>query len=140
MFPNGDNSPPSATTVLGSVIDRTQNVVVAHGLLDMVLIAEGTLLTLQNTTWGGLQGFQSAPADDFVIPAHNDYSDSTLAASGVMGKTITERGLTWVTVELSGHMIPQYQPSAAFRHLEFLLGRVDSLNSTKPFTVNVASV
>ncbi|KAK7727935.1 hypothetical protein SLS53_008033 [Cytospora paraplurivora] len=140
VFPDGDNSLPSAVTVLGSVIDRTQNVVVAHGLLDFVLIAEGTLLALQNTTWGGLQGFQSAPTVDFVIPAHKDYSDSTLAAAGILGKTITERGLTWVTVELSGHMIPQYQPSAAFRQLEFLLGRVDSLNSTKPFTVNVATV
>lgn len=140
VFPHGDGSAPSATTVLGSVVDRTQNVVVGHGLLDMVLIAEGTLLAIQNMTWGGKQGFQSEPADKFYIPVHADYSDSTLAAQGVMGTTHTERGLTWVTVELSGHMVPQYQPSASFRQLEFLLGRVNSLSSVAPFTVSVASL
>lgn len=140
VFPHGDGSAPSATTVLGSVVDRTQNVVVGHGLLDMVLIAEGTLLAIQNMTWGGKQGFQREPAADFVVPRHADYSDSTLAAQGVMGTTHTERGLTWVTIELSGHMVPQYQPSASFRQLEFLLGRVNSLSSSKPFTVSVATV
>ncbi|KAJ5217758.1 uncharacterized protein N7469_011383 [Penicillium citrinum] len=54
---------------------------------------------------------------------------------GVMGRTRTERGLTFVEVALCGHMVPQYQPSAAFRHLEFLLGRVDSLESQEPFTI-----
>lgn len=140
VFPRGDGSAPSATTVLGGVVDRTQNVVVGHGLLDMVLISDGTLLAIQNMTWGGKQGFQAAPAADFVVPAHADHSDSTLAAQGVMGTTHTERGLTWVTVELSGHMVPQYQPSASFRQLEFLLGRVHSLSSHVPFTVSVSSL
>lgn len=36
-------------------------------------------------------------------------------------------------------MIPQYAPSAAYRTLEFLLGRIESLSSTVPFTTdNVA--
>ncbi|CAN8096292.1 unnamed protein product [Discula destructiva] len=137
VFPSGDASLPSALTVLPGVIERTQNVIVAHGLLDMVLIANGTILQIQNTTWGGLQGFQTAPSDNLVVPTHTDYSDSTLAASGIMGTTHTERGLTYATVELSGHMIPQYQPSVAFRQVEVLLGRIDSLTSTEPFTVQV---
>lgn len=33
-------------------------------------------------------------------------------------------------------VIPQYAPTAAYRHLEFLLGRVDSLSSTAPFTTD----
>ncbi|KUI65213.1 Serine-type carboxypeptidase F [Cytospora mali] len=140
VFPDGDSSAPSATTVLGSVVDRTQNVIVGHGSLDMVLIANGTLLAIQNMTWGGLQGFQEAPSANFYVPHHKDYSDSTLAAEGVMGITHSERGLTWVTIDLSGHMVPQYQPSASFRHIEVLLGRVSSLTSVEPFTVNVATV
>lgn len=87
-------------------------------------------------TWGGLQGFQSAPTNPFYVPYHHDVSDSSLAASGVFGTTITERGLTFVGVDLAGHMVPQYAPSAAFRHLEVLLGRVSSLNSTQPFTTD----
>jgi carboxypeptidase D len=31
-------------------------------------------------------------------------------------------------------MVPQYQPSSAYRQLEFLLGRVESLSSEVPFT------
>lgn len=140
VFPNGDASPPPALTVLPGVIERTQNVIVSHGLLDMVLIANGTLLQLQNTTWGGLQGFQASPyADALYVPAHGDYADATLAASGNMGTTHTERGLTYATVALSGHMVPQYQPSVAFRQVEVLLGRVDSLTSKAPFTVNVGA-
>ena len=51
-----------------------------------------------------------------------------------MGTTHTERKLTWVSQALSGHMVPQYQPSSAYRQLEFLLGRIDSLSSEEPFT------
>jgi len=116
----------------------------------MVLIANGTLLMIQNMTWNGVQGFTSKPCDPFYVPYHVDPSLSTLAAAGVMGTTHTERGLTFVYVDLSGHsqyfqflslnfsdapsVIPQYQPSASYRTLEFLLGRIDSLSSTVPFS------
>lgn len=32
------------------------------------------------------------------------------------------------------HMIPQYAASSAYRQLEVLLGRIDSLSSQAPFT------
>jgi len=131
-----DTSLPSALTVLPGVIDRTQNVMIAHGALDMVLIANGTLLAIQNMTWGGKLGFQSAPSDPFYVPYHDDPSLSTLAAAGVMGTTHSERGLTYVGVDLSGHMVPQYQPTAAFRQLEVLLGRAQGLSSTAAFSTN----
>lgn len=169
VFVGYDTSLPSAVTVLPGVIDRTQNVIVGHGALDMILyalsqltppspplfpskshlsldahksktniqprsIANGTLLQIQNMTWGGLQGFQAAPTDPFYVPYHTDVSDSTLAGAGVFGSTVSERGLTYVGIDLSGHMVPQYAPSAAFRHVEALLGRVSGLNSTEPFT------
>lgn len=129
-----DKSLPSAATVLPGVIDRTQNVMIGHGAMDMILIANGTLLQLQNMTWGGRQGFRAAPSDPFYVPYHDDVSAATLAGAGVLGTTITERGLTFVGVDLAGHMIPQYAPSAAFRQVEVLLGRVASLSSDEPFT------
>jgi len=124
----------SGLTVLPSVIERSKRTVIGHGNIDDVLLMNGTLLTIQNMTWNGAQGFQAPVTDDFYVPYHTDYQLSTLAGAGVMGKTHTERGLTFVEIYLSGHMVPQYQPSASYRHLEFLLGRVDSLTSLAPFT------
>lgn len=135
VFVNGtDASERSALTVIPGVIDRTQNVIIGHGALDMVLIANGTLLAIQNMTWGGQLGFQQRPASPFFVPYHHDVSVDTWAGAGVMGVTHKERGLTYVGVEMAGHMVPQFQPAAAFRHLEVLLGRVPDLASTAPFT------
>ncbi len=136
VFVSGDHSAPSANTVLGGVIDRTKNVIIGHGALDMILIANGTLLAIQNMTFGGKLGFQKRPIEPFYVPYHHAGANPTLAGAGVFGTAHTERGLTYVGVDLSGHMIPQYAPSAAYRHLEFLLGRVDSLSSTAPFTTD----
>jgi carboxypeptidase D len=129
-----DTSLPSSLSVLPSVIDRSKRTIIAHGQLDYVLLHNGTLLSIQNMTWGGQQGFQSAPKDDFYVPYHNELSASTLAASGIMGKTHTERNLTYVEVLLSGHMVPQYQPSVAYRQMEYLLGRIPSLTEISSFT------
>jgi carboxypeptidase D len=135
VFVNGtDNSLPSGVSILPGVIERSKRTIIAHGALDMVLISNGTLMMIQNMTWNGTQGFTTKPSDPFYVPYHDELSLSTIAASGVMGTTHTERGLTWVSVDLSGHMVPQYAPTAAYRHLEFLLGRIDSLSSTVPFT------
>lgn len=93
-------------------------------------------------TWNGLQGFQQEPQDEFYVPEllYSNPSDldlATLAGSGILGKTNTERGLTWVEVVLVGHMLPQYAPGAAYRHLEFLLGRIGSLTEQGNFTTAV---
>ncbi|KAI1099531.1 alpha/beta-hydrolase [Jackrogersella minutella] len=135
VFVDGnDSSDPSSWAVLPHVIDATKNVVIGHGTLDMILLPNGTLLTIQNTTWGGQLGFQSPPVEPFFVPFHtlstNDEIESetdmtklgSIAGAGVMGTAHTERGLTY------------YAPSAAFRQLEFLLGHVDSLSSVQPFT------
>ncbi|GIZ44414.1 hypothetical protein CKM354_000761200 [Cercospora kikuchii] len=133
---NGDTSPPSGIQggPLQKVIEKTNNVIVGHGDLDMVLIANGTLLTLNNLTWNGQQGFSKPPIDPFYVPYGDDYVNGTIAGSGVMGGYVTERGLTFVAVVLSGHEVPEYQPSAAYRHLEVLLGRVGNLSEVSPFT------
>ncbi|OTA93971.1 hypothetical protein M434DRAFT_395199 [Hypoxylon sp. CO27-5] len=146
VFIGGDSSDPSSWRVLPHVIDATKNVIIGHGTLDMILLPNGTLLTIQNTTWGGQLGFQSRPVEPFFVPFHSlstadeifEESDQTklgsIAGAGVLGTAHTERGLTYVSIDLSGHMVPQYAPSAAFRQLEFLLGRVNSLSSLQPFT------
>jgi carboxypeptidase D len=135
---NTDNSPPSALSVLPRVIERADRTIIGHGILDMILIYNGTLLAIQNMTFNGAQGFSVPPSqfDEFYVPYHVEYDFElgSTAAAGVMGHYHTERGLTLVTVQMSGHMIPQYAPSAAYRQLEFLLGRIPDLGTVGPFT------
>ncbi|KAH6656070.1 Alpha/Beta hydrolase protein [Truncatella angustata] len=145
VFVDGDSSVPSGYAALPNVIDKTQNVIIGHGILDMILLANGTLLSIQNMTFGGKLGFENAPTEPFYVPYHalstadtigseeDQTALATLAAAGVLGKAHTERGLTYVSIDISGHMVPQYAPSAAYRQLEFLLGRVSSLSDTTPF-------
>ena len=89
-------------------------------------------------TWGGSQGFSTAPCDwnDFYVPYHSELNLGSTAGAGVMGKWWTERKFTLVTVDLSGHMVPQYQPSSAYRQLEYLLGRIEDLSVVSDFTVS----
>ncbi|KIX00857.1 uncharacterized protein Z518_09922 [Rhinocladiella mackenziei CBS 650.93] len=139
VFVNGtDNSPPSALSVLPGVIEKADRVIIGHGIADMILLWNGTLLATQNMTFNGAQGFSVPPGewDDFYVPYHTEYESQlgTIAGAGVMGQYHTERGLTLVTVDLSGHMVPQYAPSAAYRQAEFLLGRIPTLGTVGPFT------
>lgn len=46
---------------------------------------------------------------------------------GIMGIQHYERGLMWAETYQSGHMQPQFQPRSAYRHLQWVLGRIDSL-------------
>jgi carboxypeptidase D len=118
LFPNGDESLPSALGPIPGVIERTNNVIIGHGWLDYLLLANGTLATIQNMTWNGKQGFQTAPKDLFFVPYHAglfevieevlQIASSTspaidVAGAGYMGTTHTERGLTFVTVDHAGH-------------------------------------
>jgi carboxypeptidase D len=129
-----DNSLPSAFTVLPSVIERLNRTIIGQGLLDYIIIANGTLLAIQNMTWNGEQGFSAEPSEPLIVPVHWEPSLSTLAGSGIMGRWRTERGLTYSTVNLAGHMVPQYAPSASYRQVQFLLGRITSLSDPSPFT------
>lgn len=136
VFSN-DDSPDSALSVLPSVIEQLNRTIIAHGQLDYRLITNGSLLVIQNMTWNGAQGFQQEPKDEFYVPEYPNLDPATVAGSGIFGKTHTERGLTWVEVYLAGHMVPQSAPGAAYRHLEFLLGRIGSLTEQGNFTTVV---
>ncbi|KJA21602.1 hypothetical protein HYPSUDRAFT_140376 [Hypholoma sublateritium FD-334 SS-4] len=109
---NDDTSLPPALSVLPSVIEKNERTVIVHGLADFILIAEGTRIVIQNMTWGGLQGFQTPIANDSFI----------VDGVGALGTTHTERGLTYFEVELSGHMVPQFSPKAAFQIMQYLMG------------------
>ncbi|KAH6643429.1 serine carboxypeptidase [Truncatella angustata] len=136
VFPYGDRSAPSSIVQIPKIIDKTQNVQLVHGILDLVLFENVTLLTIQNMTWGGQLGFQERPTEPLFVPYHVSPDLGTAAGSGVLGTAHTERGLTYSTVMLSGHEVPGFQPSVAYRQLEVLLGRVENLQSRVPFTTD----
>ena len=46
-------------TVLPGVIERSQRAIIGHGNLDFLILSQASLLTIQNMTWAGQQGFQS---------------------------------------------------------------------------------
>lgn len=151
-----EGSLPSSFTVLAGVVERTNNVLVGNGNLDFLILSNGTLATLNNMTWNGAQGFSSSPfVDKFFVPYNptigpafeETFTQSTIPAAnvglvgggGYYGTTHTERGLTFVTVDLAGHEIPQYVPGAGYRQLEFLLGRIDSLTELGDFTTQTGN-
>ncbi|CAI7589689.1 unnamed protein product [Penicillium glandicola] len=144
IFAHGDGSLPSALDPLPRVIERTNNVLIGHGWYDFLLFANGTLATIQNMTWNGAQGFQKPPTEPLFVPYTDaldriaNFETSTPwtadAGGGILGTAHTERGLTFTSVYNSGHEIPQYAPGAAYRHLEFLLGRIENLQQRGSFT------
>jgi carboxypeptidase D len=112
----GDLSPDPIQGVLPQVVEATNRVLVANGDLDMIIITNGTLMSLQNMTWNGALGFQAKPATPINIPGQ-----------GVMGVQHFERGLMWGETYMAGHMQPEYQKKVSFRHLQWLLGYIETL-------------
>ncbi|KAM0814373.1 putative Carboxypeptidase [Seiridium cardinale] len=121
---------------LPSLIERSKRTVIVHGSLDMQVTVNGTLLAIQNMEWGGARGFSSPPSETFFVPTHSKPSIASTGPRGNSGKVITERGLTFVEVFGAGHEVPRYSPSGSYRHLEFLLGRIDSMSDDTPFTTD----
>ncbi|EAU35236.1 carboxypeptidase cpdS precursor [Aspergillus terreus NIH2624] len=138
--PDGDTSAPSSFGVLASVIERTNNTIISHGGLDFTIPADATLISIQNMTWNGAQGFQSPPIEPLFVPYFPHYSSGVdemvppfppvlrTSGAGYLGTTHTERGLTFNLVHLAGHQLPMYAPGAAYRQLELLLGRISNLS------------
>lgn len=133
---NGDLSLDPIQHVLPQVIEATNRVLVANGDLDMIVLTNGTLLSIQNMTWNGQMGFQSAPSKPIVITLPDLLYGPAFVANGIggldnpqgiMGKQHYERGLMWAQTALSGHMEPQYQPRSSYRHLQWLLGHIEEL-------------
>ncbi|WVO14452.1 hypothetical protein L204_102086 [Cryptococcus depauperatus] len=132
----GDTSLDPIQKVLPQVIEATNRVLVGNGDYDMIIITNGTLLSIQNMTWNGQLGFQSTPTEEIYIDIPDTQWSPIFDANGLqglpgvqgtMGVQHYERGLMWAETFQAGHMQPQFQPRVAYRHLQWLLGHVDRL-------------
>ncbi|KUJ21116.1 alpha/beta-hydrolase [Mollisia scopiformis] len=132
----GDFSPDPIQFILPQVIENTHRVLIANADLDMEIITNGTLLAIQNMTWGGKLGFQNQPNRSIVIELPDLQYGDTFASNGMpgmdnpqgmMGIQHFERGLMWAETWMSGHMQPQFQPRSSYRHLQWLLGHINEL-------------
>ncbi|KAJ9654601.1 hypothetical protein H2198_006347 [Neophaeococcomyces mojaviensis] len=133
----GDTSlGPAQDGVLQRVIEYTNNTIIGGGNLDLLLNPNGTVFALQNMTWNGLQGFQKDPQkqNHFYVPYHPEYNGGRLSESGYVGMWGEERGLTFYTVQLSGHELPGYAAGSGYRVLEKLLGRISDFSEEIDFT------
>lgn len=54
-------------------------------------------------TWGNAQGFRNSIAE-------NNFIVDSVGADAPVGNVHSERGLTYIEVNLSGHMVPQFSP------------------------------
>ena len=132
----GDLSADPIQHVLPQVIEATNRVLVSNGDYDMIIITNGTLLAIQNMTWNGHLGFQTRPSTpiniqipDLVYQStfdDNDYNGVD-GPQGIMGVQHFERGLMWAETYMSGHMQPEFQPRVTYRHMQWLLGRTETL-------------
>jgi carboxypeptidase D len=104
-----DNSP--TYDIFPYLVSQHIAIHVFSGERDFVLPHTGTEFTLANTTWGGKQGFTSAPNAVFYGPSGEE--------AGTYGE---ERGLSYHLFSNSGHMVGTAQPAQALKYLiEFVL-------------------
>lgn len=118
---------PAQTEMLGRIIEYTGNVIIGSGGLDMLVPTNGTLLVLQNVTWGGKQGFEKRPDDvvgsktiiyadvdealtnsQFFSPYFDSPNPGAQSMAGVVGTWGEERGLTFYEVAGAGHELPMF--------------------------------
>lgn len=112
-FAGGEDDPSPEVTFFGDIIERLDKVVLYSGNDDMLDSHRGTEVVIQNTTWGGIQGFTKPPLTEW-------HADNTSTVSGVVHQ---ERGLTYVLVKGAGHQIPLFAPTLALALLrDFILG------------------
>ncbi|KAF7190593.1 putative serine carboxypeptidase [Pseudocercospora fuligena] len=130
------SAPVGQTDVLTRIIEATNNVIIGGGNIDADLAPNSTLLSLQNITWNGFQGFKEYPnQNSFYVPSlPYEWNFDSLSISGIVGSWGHERGLTFFQVTRAGHMVPADAPGAYFRLVELMLGRIGSLSERRTFT------
>ncbi|KAL4265511.1 Carboxypeptidase [Pleurotus pulmonarius] len=91
---------------------KNVSVILFSGNDDALVSHLGTEITIQNTTFGGIQGFTRKPS----TPWHDD-------SGNFAGIIRQERGWTYVLFDGAGHMVPVKKPQAAFTFArEFIFG------------------
>jgi carboxypeptidase D len=81
----GDNSADPIQHVLPQVIEATNRVLVGNGDYDMIIITNGTLMSIQNMTWNGMLGFQQAPSTPINITLPDLQYQDVFAQNGIAG-------------------------------------------------------
>lgn len=99
-------------TVLPSVIEKSNRTVILHGMLDYVMLPNGSALAIQNMTWGGKQGFQRPPVQRVMVDGEE------------AGTFQNERKLTFITVNGASHMISAYKPKPSYKIMQYMLGQI----------------
>lgn len=91
---------------------RGLSIVLYSGNDDSLITHRGTEVVIQNTTFGGIQGFTKKPATPW-------YADDGSFA----GIVHQERNWTYILFKGAGHLVAQQQPANAYTFLrEFVLG------------------
>ncbi|KZT24766.1 alpha/beta-hydrolase [Neolentinus lepideus HHB14362 ss-1] len=109
-----DPSEPMAflTDLATNATDRHVSVVIFSGNDDSLVAHRGSEVVIQNTTFGGIQGFTRKPS----TPWYDD-------AGSFAGIVHQERNWTYVLFQGAGHLVSAAQPAAAYTFLrEFVLG------------------
>ncbi|KAJ6581885.1 Alpha/Beta hydrolase protein [Mycena capillaripes] len=88
------------------------SVILYSGNDDALIAHRGTEVTIQNTTFGGIQGFTRKPS--------TPWNDDSGKPAGIIHQ---ERGWTYVLFSGTGHLIPAKTPAAALTFVrEFVFG------------------
>ncbi|KAF5315989.1 hypothetical protein D9758_018113 [Tetrapyrgos nigripes] len=118
-FPFGDletdPSPEPMVFLTDLATNATTNnisIVLYSGNDDTLIAHRGTEVVIQNTTFGGIQGFTRKPS--------TPWQDDSGALAGIVHQ---ERGWTYVLVKGAGHLVPAKVPARALVFVrEFLFG------------------
>ncbi|RDB23681.1 hypothetical protein Hypma_009154 [Hypsizygus marmoreus] len=116
--PDGDNVDPSVEPMIWFTEFATNasahgvGVVLYSGNKDALIAHRSTEIAIQNTTFGGIQGFTVKPS----TPWYND-------ARKFAGIIRQERNWTYALFDRAGHLVPGDQPLSALTFLrEFIIG------------------
>jgi len=114
--PNGGDPGPEPMVFLTDLATNMTlhnvSVVLYVGNDDGLMSHRGTELVIQNTTFGGIQGFSVKPS--------TPWTDDEGNFAGIVHQ---ERGWTFALFNHAGHLVPQQKPAAAFTFIrEFVLG------------------
>lgn len=91
---------------------KNVSIILYSGNDDTLIAHRGTEVAIQNTTFGGIQGFTRKPSTPWFDDAGN--------FAGIVHQ---ERGWTYVLFKGAGHLVPAKSPATAFIFLrEFVFG------------------
>ncbi|THH16806.1 hypothetical protein EW146_g3885 [Bondarzewia mesenterica] len=112
VFVNGNDDSAYTETLFPHLLATLpRGVTLWHGLVDAILFNLGDRITIQNMTWGGVQGFRAPPSTPLIVGG---------AQKGIFH---SERKLTYIEVDNAGHMIETDQPQTALHVFQSILGQ-----------------